>query len=787
MSRHKFVKALNLDDELDEYDGALDEDVQDEYSPEDKEQLRRGTVQVRQTLGLEFPASDREIEDSLYYYYYDVSKTVNYLLNLGMEIASSYPVVPVCRVPFSAAEFFRDAPWLNIPLERRGEITVEPLLPPCRLLGGSSKEGSAPPRSKLAALAAARKRENRNPKSDGPKPSSVIILEKLSRSKRLSASDELGTSDQSVDPEIQELAREPNIKRYPVRSRRKSTTPPAQDESIKVKSATTIDTQDQSVNVPSKLAPSAPPSMFGTAMFAIDSSFERWNKASDDRPNLHLWLRLPTNHDAFAGPSPDDVVLKAQSASKGPKQSTKQISYTKGATKIPAKDDPGGVTTGLSDVKVAEEVPKIKRKNIDVVAEYAKLKPKKAANFVVIGHVDAGKSTLMGRLLHDLKAVDQRTVDKYRREAEKIGKASFALAWVMDQGSEERARGVTIDIANFKFETEKTNFTILDAPGHRDFVPNMIAGASQADFAILVIDASTGNFESGLRGQTKEHTLLVRSIGVQSVIIAVNKLDTVGWSRDRFNEISQQLTAFLTTAGFQSRNLAFVPCSGLTGDNIINKASCEAASWYEGKPLIGLLEDSEPSIRAIEKPFRLTIDNVFRGGVQNPVSVSGRIDAGTLQIGDSLLIHPASQTATVKLLEVDNESAEWAIAGQNANIHLSDIDANYLRPGDLVSLPSAPVRITKAFTVKILAFEHIMPMPCEIHRGRLYAPGRVVKLEAILDKASGTPVKGKKPKLVKPGSVARVSVETDQEVPLESGNRVILRAEGVTIGAGLVE
>src|ERR1700712_21960 len=162
----------------------------------------------------------------------------------------------------------------------------------------------------------------------------------------------------------------------------------------------------------------------------------------------------------------------------------------------------------------------------------------------------------MGRLLYDLKVVDQRTIDKYRKEAEKMGKSSFALAWVLDQGTEERSRGVTIDIATNNFETSKTAFTILDAPGHRDFIPNMIAGASQADFAILVIDASTGNFESGLKGQTKEHALLVRSMGVQKIIVAINKMDSVQWSNERFEEIQQHISSFLTTAGFQPKNIS---------------------------------------------------------------------------------------------------------------------------------------------------------------------------------------------------------------------------------------
>lgn len=395
----------------------------------------------------------------------------------------------------------------------------------------------------------------------------------------------------------------------------------------------------------------------------------------------------------------------------------------------------------------------------------------------------------MGRLLYDLKIVDQRTLEKYRKEAESIGKSSFALAWVLDQGTDERSQGVTIDIGMNKFETDKTAFTILDAPGHRDFIPNMIAGASQADFAVLVIDASTGNFESGLKGQTKEHALLVRSMGVQRIIVAVNKLDTLSWSKPRFDEILQQVSAFLTAAGFQPRNLTFLPCSGLTGDNVVRRVTDPKASWYSGSPLISLLESSEPFARALEKPLRLTIDDVFRGGVQNPLSISGRLDAGSIQVGDVVVAVPSSETASIRGIEVDSEPRDWAVAGQNVILHLADIDQKHLRTGDVICPPSSPVKAVKSFTMKVLAFEHLLPMAVEVHRGRLHAPGRIRRLVAVLDKSTGRPVEGatKKVKIVKPGSVARVVVEVEEAVPLEVGGRVVLRAGGETVGAGLLE
>ena len=404
------------------------------------------------------------------------------------------------------------------------------------------------------------------------------------------------------------------------------------------------------------------------------------------------------------------------------------------------------------------------------------------------GHVDAGKSTLMGRLLYDLKAIDQRTLDKYRKEAESIGKGSFAFAWVLDQGSEERARGVTIDIAQNKFETERTSFTILDAPGHRDFVPNMIAGASQADFAVLVIDASTGNFESGLRGQTKEHALLVRSIGVQRLIVAVNKMDVSDWSQARFDEIREQMQTFLSSAGYQSKNTSFVPCSGLEGGNILQKTTDERARWYTGPTLVEELENSEATSWSLDKPLRLTIADVFRGGVQNPLSVSGRLEAGNLQVGDAVVIMPSNEQAYIKGIEVDDEPRDWAVAGQNVVLHLSvaDPEQQDLKTGDVLCSTSSPIKNTTKFTAKILAFEHLTPMLADIHRGRLHVPGRISKLIALLDKSTGE-VQKKKPKVVQPGSWVRCEVDLDQPVPLEAPARIVFRQNGQTVAAGIIE
>ncbi|KAL4788319.1 P-loop containing nucleoside triphosphate hydrolase protein [Aspergillus varians] len=691
------------------------------------------------------------------------------------------------RTHFSAAEFFRDSPWLNIPAHRKADILIEPLYPRLGLLGGAPENGGGK-MSKLAALAAARKKKEGNKAptpstgggSDGTQPSVVE-----SKGAQLSLRERLAISGKQTKlaespPSLQRLGKgsRPGRSLSPKKSPPEEKTPsiPAAEDPVKDVPTSEEDKEQSTINI------RAPPSTFAVTIVGDDirpKMPEPSNLYTNNLDLIKIYGEDLTEPFDFAGPSPDDVVLNAQNSAKGFKAKqpdSKSQSDKKGQA---------GLAGDMSNLTVTEKV-NVKSKNLDVLSEYRKSKRKNAMNFVVIGHVDAGKSTLMGRLLADLKAVDQRTLEKYRREAEKIGKGSFALAWVMDQGTEERARGVTIDIATSNFETENTVFTIVDSPGHRDFVPNMIAGASQADFAVLVIDSSIGNYESGLKGQTKEHALLVRSMGVQRIIVAVNKMDTVQWDKDRFEEIEQQVSAFLTTAGFQAKNIAFVPCSGVSGDNITRRSEDANVSWYSGRTLVEELEATEPYSHALEKPLRMTIGDVFRGSIQNPLSISGRLDGGSLQIGDQIISMPSGETATIRSLEVDGETSDWAVAGQNVVLNLANIDPIHLRSGDVVCHASAPIPNITSFSCKVLAFNHLLPSMVDVHRGRLHVAGRISRLVATLDKGTGKVLK-KKPKIVPPGSVARVVVELDQAVPLEAPTRVVLRAGGDTVAAGLLE
>ncbi|KAI4950284.1 hypothetical protein J4E91_004941 [Alternaria rosae] len=774
-------------------------DAGDGMTEDDKEQMRVGTIRVREALGDKSDfTSDEQIQEALWHYYYDIGKSVSYLKNkLGVSdpkpeapkqekaktvsrfdqaasvaeekapVTTDASAAPLCCPPYTVApismptnaavtDFFWDVPWGNVPPERLGVITVDPPHYRGGLLGGSSK---------LAALAAKRRKDREDAeaaasKANNDADSAIAMLDKLSVKNQEGGNASVGGGTGPARPS-----------RYPIRRRSPSPAPETPKEpEIEEPQA------PQPAVVVESPAQRATASMFASTLCGSDESSKHPQAPLQEVPLPFAAYKSYDGSGAFAGPSPDDIVRAAQAKGAGGGRTT---------PKKKKKQTNGDLTESVEKLTVADE-PRVKSKNLNVVDEFEKSASKRLANFVVLGHVDHGKSTLMGRLLYDLKVIDQRSIDKLRKEAETTGKSSFALAWVMDETSEERSRGVTVDIATNYFETDKTKFTILDAPGHKDFIPNMISGASQADFPVLVIDASTNSFESGLKGQTKEHILIARSMGMQHIIVAVNKMDTVGWSKSRFDDISKRMTAFLTEASFLEKRITFIPLAGLTGENVVKKIENSAAHWYTGETLLEALERIDLPLRNFTRPLRLSVADVFRGDIRSPLSISGRIDAGTLQVGDVILALPANETATIKSIEVQDAPVDWAVCGQIPTLHLTDIDPVHLRQGDIVCARSDPVKLVKAFTSKLLAFEHVLPMPVEVFRSTLNSPAGIRTLSAKLNKFTGEVVK-KKPRIVKPGEVARVVVQLERELPVEEGMRVVLRERGRTVGAGLME
>ncbi|XP_043857247.1 HBS1-like protein isoform X2 [Dromiciops gliroides] len=438
------------------------------------------------------------------------------------------------------------------------------------------------------------------------------------------------------------------------------------------------------------------------------------------------------------------------------------------------------------------------KQQIDVKAELEKRQGgKQLLNLVVIGHVDAGKSTLMGHLLYLLGNVNKRTMHKYEQESKKAGKASFAYAWVLDETGEERERGVTMDVGMTKFETKTKVITLMDAPGHKDFIPNMITGAAQADVAVLVVDASRGEFEAGFEtgGQTREHGLLVRSLGVTQLAVAVNKMDQVNWQQERFQEIIGKLGHFLKQAGFKESDVAFIPTSGLSGENLITKSqSSELTKWYQGHCLLEQIDSFKPPQRSIEKPFRLCVSDVFKDQGSG-FCVTGKIEAGYIQTGDRLLAMPPNETCTAKGIMLHDEPVDWAAAGDHVSLTLVGMDIIKINVGCIFCGPKEPIKACTRFRARILIFNIEIPItkgfPVLLHYQTVSEPATIRRLISVLHKSTGEVTK-KKPKLLTKGQNALVELQTQRPVALElykdfkELGRFMLRYSGSTIAAGVV-
>jgi len=390
-------------------------------------------------------------------------------------------------------------------------------------------------------------------------------------------------------------------------------------------------------------------------------------------------------------------------------------------------------------------------------------KEKDKINLVVIGHVDSGKSTSTGHLIYKCGGIDQRTIEKFEKEAAETGKASFKYAWVLDKLKAERERGITIDIALWKFQSEKRVFTIIDAPGHRDFIKNMITGTSQADAAVLMIASDVGGFEAGFSkdGQTREHALLAQTMGVKQMVVCMNKMDdsSVNYAQSRFDEIKNELTIFLKKVGYNPANIPFVPISGWVGDNMVEAS--DNMPWYSGPTLLACLDNLRPPKRPTDKPLRLPLQDVYKIGGIGTVPV-GRVETGTLKPGMVVTFGPMNTTTEVKSVEMHHEQVEAAFPGDNVGFNVKNLSVKDIKRGYVASdSKNDPCADTEMFVAQVIVFNH----PGQIQNG--YTPVldchtchiacKFQKLRSKVDKRTGA-VMEEEPQCIKSQDAAMVEL-----------------------------
>ncbi|RLG36529.1 MAG: translation elongation factor EF-1 subunit alpha [Candidatus Alkanophagales archaeon] len=408
-------------------------------------------------------------------------------------------------------------------------------------------------------------------------------------------------------------------------------------------------------------------------------------------------------------------------------------------------------------------------------------------NLAMIGHVDHGKSTLTGRLLYETGAVDAHTIERYRKEAEAKGKATFEFAWILDRLREERDRGLTIDIAHQKFETDKYYFTIVDCPGHKDFVKNMITGTSQADAAVLVVDAKDGIME-----QTKEHVFLARTLGVTQIIVAINKMDAINYSKERFEEVKKDVEDLLKIVGFKSENIIFVPVSAYHGDNVTKKS--ERMPWWDGPTFIEALNSLKEPEKPIDLPLRIPVQDVFSITGVGTVPV-GRVETGRLRKGDKVIFNPPAKVGEVKSIEMHHEEIPEAIPGDNIGWNVRGIAKNEIRRGDVCGHPDKPPTVADEFTAQIVVLQHpsaIAPGYTPVfHAHTAQVACRIVEILKKLDPRTGQVIE-ENPPFIKTGDAAIIKVKPTRPLVIERVKeipqlgRFAIRDMGMTIAAGVV-
>ncbi len=418
-------------------------------------------------------------------------------------------------------------------------------------------------------------------------------------------------------------------------------------------------------------------------------------------------------------------------------------------------------------------------------------------NLVIMGHVDHGKSTTMGHLLYLAGSIDERVIKSFEEQAKVLGKETFKFAWVLDNLKEERERGLTIDLRFLKFETPKYYFTVIDAPGHRDFVKNMITGASQGDGAVLFVSAKRGEFEAGIGpgGQTREHAFLAYTLGVSQMVVAVNKMDdsTVNWGEERYNEVKNEISRMLKMVGFKVEKIPFVPTSGWTGDSLVKPS--EKMPWYKGPTLLQALDGFELPSKPLKKPLRLPIQDVYTIPGVGTVPV-GRVETGVLKEGDSIIILPSNVKAEVKSIEMHHAKIPKAEPGDNVGFNVRGISRTDVRRGDVCGHPDNPPTVAKEFIGQIIVIYHPTAVAAgytpvlHYHTGQVAC--RFTELLKKIDPRSGEVVE-EKPTFLKTGDSAVVRMEPLHPIAVEPYTefpelgRFAVRDMGTTVAAGVVK
>jgi elongation factor 1-alpha len=417
-------------------------------------------------------------------------------------------------------------------------------------------------------------------------------------------------------------------------------------------------------------------------------------------------------------------------------------------------------------------------------------------NMIITGHIDNGKSTTMGHFLMQLGVVDERTIQQHAEESEKTGKGdTFKYAWVMDNIKDERERGITIDLAFQKFETPKYFFTLIDAPGHRDFVKNMITGASEADCAVLVLSAKEGETDTAVApgGQAREHAFLLKTLGVNQIIIAINKMDVSNYSEDAFKKAKEKGEKLIKSVGFKVDAVPVVPVSGWKGDNLVKKS--ENLKWWTGKTLLETFDDFTLPEKPVGKPLRVPIQDVYTITGVGTVPV-GRVETGKMKAGDKIIIMPSGAPGEIKSIETHHTEMPSAEAGDNIGFNLRGVEKKDIKRGDVMGTPDAPPKVAKEFRAQIIIIHHptaLAPGYTPVmHAHTTQVAATITAFESKINPATGA-VEEENPKFLKVGDSAIVKIkpvrptciESFQEFP-EMG-RFALRDMGATIAAGIVK